>query len=136
VTTASQAPLYDSPVWGFIGVPVAIVIGSALVWLGYRAISRRGKLTWQVTEFSLFNRTSPLGQDPAVTVFYGDSCVCKPRVLEVRLTNAGRADIPSSAFDRDTPVTIDVGGRVVALIPAETGETAVRAGRSCQQISR
>jgi hypothetical protein len=53
--------------------------------------------------------------------------VCKPRVLEVRLTNAGRADIPSSAFDRETPVTIDVGGRVVALIPAGVGESAVRA---------
>jgi hypothetical protein len=47
-----------------------------------------------------------------------------PQVLEIQIVSQGRRDIPSSAFDREIPVRLDIGAQIVECLGSESNDTS------------
>lgn len=118
--TLASAPWYDSAVWGFIAVPIAMFAIFAAVWIGLKTIPRRIPLTVTFTRFPLLNRAAVVGESSKFNLTYDGIALKNPQVCAATLINRGNSDIPREAFDGAQPIILDFGGEVRDLLaPAE-----------------
>lgn len=61
-------------------------------------------------------RNIPEIKSAGLSVIHQGEKLADPHVLEVQLTSKRRRDIPTTAFDQDRPLSIDVGAPIVALL--------------------
>jgi hypothetical protein len=59
---------------------------------------------------------------PGILSFRPDADPANLHTVEVRLESKGRWDIATSAFDRDIPITIDVGAPIAGLMRAQPSD--------------
>lgn len=102
-----------------MGVAAAIAFGALTLWITWRVANPKRRLLYGMPVATpLLNA----GQDVrhGLEVRRGDHILTDPHVLEVTLFNQGRLDIPSSAFDRGRPLTLDVGVPVLDILKTTT----------------
>jgi hypothetical protein len=78
----------------------------------------RRTITYQLLASVPFLRNVPGIKSSGLTVIYHKKELTDPHLLEVQLTSKRHRDIPTSAFDQDRPLCIDVGAPIVALLEA------------------
>ncbi len=97
---------------GVLGTIAIIVV---TIWIGR---PQRRLLYWMPVSAPLLNA----GQDVRgkLTVTRGNEILSEPQLLEIGLLNQGRLDIPTTAFDREKPLRLDVGEQIVELLDVTT----------------
>lgn len=91
---------------------IAIIIGAAVpVWLHRRENPAR-EIRYGVESSRLIDLAMTDGAAPSVR-FYGRE-VSDPYKATVRVWSAGRADVPSAAFDSGKPLVVDMGAPIIA----------------------
>jgi hypothetical protein len=80
-----------------------------------RRISSRRLLTYGV-QLNAPLLHMPIDIDPELHVIRRGKAVKDPHVVELRLINHGRRDLPSSDFDKGSPLRLDLGTKIVALL--------------------
>jgi len=114
--TASGGVL-SSPVWVPLSVFVAVLVGVPLIWLTWRLVFARMRLSYSVLQTPLMER-SEFGTQ--LRVIYGEGeherQLHRARVVRLRLVSRSVKDIPTSAFDDRAPLIIDLGTPVLAIL--------------------
>ncbi len=105
----------SATLWAAAGVVAVLVVGAATIMATYRATTNRQKLLYTLRRTPLLSRSGSYGD--LLTVTYSGKQVNEPAVLSIWLTNVSNKDIPSSAFDGSRPIVVDVGMRIIALLP-------------------
>jgi hypothetical protein len=54
--------------------------------------------------------------DPKLMINYETESVREPHIMHISLSNTGKRDIPSYAFDQQMPLRIDLGAKIVAIL--------------------
>lgn len=124
-------PWYDSAVWTFVGVLVAVVVGAAGLFLVYLARTPRCELTYGLWLSTPLLR---LPSRPGLQVLFNEQVLAAPHVLWIVLTNTGRRDIPSSAFDQGRPLVLDVGIAIVEVLGDLSNRPSVTAEHTTLSI--
>ena len=62
----------------------------------------------------LIHEAAPL--NPKLTVNYERKQIVKPHIVHISVANIGKRDVPSTAFDRQLPLRIDLGAKIVAIL--------------------
>ena len=93
----------------------ALLVGIAAAYWTWRTVQPRAELTILMTETPLMHRAESAGS--RVSVEHADfGTLTDPVVARLLITNSGRTDIGSDQFDRDLPLTLDVGAPIVELL--------------------
>jgi hypothetical protein len=116
VYVASSAWYESATVWAAVGVLAVIAVGIATILVTYNVAVTRQRLTWTVASTSLLGEKTSYG--PLLKVTYNDQKVGNPTIVTIVLNNIGRKDIPSSSFDGQRGIIIDVKAHIVAELPA------------------
>jgi hypothetical protein len=107
-------------VTGIIGVIVALftVIWSVFAFLVPPIFSRKRMSYIRTLSVPLIHESAK--SDKSLTVRYGKKFAKKslknPYITYIRLSNIGRKDVRSSDFDQATPLQLDLGVKIVALL--------------------
>ena len=80
-----------------------------------RRISSRRLLTYGV-QLSAPLLSMPIDADPQLRVMRRGKRLANPYVIELRLKNHSRQDLPSSDFDKANPLCLDLGTKIVTLL--------------------
>jgi hypothetical protein len=112
---ASGSWYASATLWAAAGVVAVLVVGAATIMATYRVAANRQKLVYTLRHTPLLSRNASYGD--LLTVTYSGKQITEPAVLSIWLTNVGKKDIPSSAFDGARPIVVDVRTRIVALLP-------------------
>lgn len=96
---------------------LGIVVATAISVWTYRKINPKRQLRYRVEVTPLLTAgTTAAGR---LTIALDGRPVSDPRIVMLSLWSTGRADIASSAFDAGTPLTFELGARLVEKIPAD-----------------
>jgi len=104
--------------FAIVSAIVAIVltaIGVAIAWLTYATAPRfsRRRLEYDHDEsVPVINQRA----QGSLTVAYGGNHMVDPYVVQFKLSNTGRRDVPTSAFDKAMPLRFNFGVKVVAIL--------------------
>jgi hypothetical protein len=91
--------------WAIITVVVAVV-GVASGWV---AVNPKRTLYYAMPTIApLLNA----GDIKDLKIFHADDLVSTPQVLEISLASQGRLDIPSTSFDDNAPLRLDVNAKI------------------------
>ncbi|MEV0170541.1 hypothetical protein AB0I00_05365 [Streptomyces sp. NPDC050803] len=120
---ASGAFYTDGTFWSAAGVAVAVLVGLGAIWAMFRSTHPRLRLNYTVLHGPLV----PLRMDGGLEIRRNGTLLTDPHYVEVVLTNPGRRDIPSGAFDRGDPfwVHLDVSYLEVLRTESSPGSTRV-----------
>jgi hypothetical protein len=112
--------ILSSPVWVPLGVFVALLVGVPVIWLTWRLVFARMRLSYSVLQTPLMVR-SEFGSQ--LRVIYGEGDrerqLGQARVVRLRLTSRSVKDIPTAAFDDGAPLIVDLGTPVLAILGGE-----------------
>ncbi|GAA5029550.1 hypothetical protein [Streptomyces siamensis] len=108
--------------WTAAGVAVAVLMGGGAIWAALRASHPRRRLTYTT------------GHDPLVNQLVGGrleirrngTLLTDPHLVRLVLTNPGRRDIPSSAFDRGQPFRVDLAVPYLEMVATESEPSAAQ----------
>jgi hypothetical protein len=107
----------SSPLWGPLGVFLAVLVGVPVVWLTWRLVFARMRLSYSVLQTPLMER-SEFGSQ--LRVIYGEGDrerqLDQARVVRLRLVSRSVKDIPTAAFADRAPLIIDLGTPVLAIL--------------------
>jgi hypothetical protein len=92
---------------------LAVVI-AALEFIDRRISSRR-LLTYGVLLAAPLLH-APIDIDPQLRVVRRGKTLANPHVIELRIVNHGRRDLPSADFDNGNPLRLDLGTKIVTLL--------------------
>ena len=101
---------YDRPAWGFVGVVVAVLIGTIGIWAAFRAATPKMRLRYtlrHVMPLMTVRRAEP--DDDSLVVMLDGAKLQDPYVTTVVLAADGRQDIPEDAFSKQRPLVLDLG---------------------------
>ena len=108
---------WSSPLWVPLGVFVALLVGVPVVWLTWRLVFARMRLSYSVLQTPLMER-SKFGSQ--LRVIYGEGeherQLNRARVVRLRFVSRSVRDIPTAAFDDGTPLIVDLGTPVLAIL--------------------
>jgi len=109
-----------SPFWisdTFLGM-AGIIVGMTGVWAAFRAANPRQELAFQVNA-SVPLLTGHIDRPRDLVEVRVDGRILRnAQLIELRLVNRGRRDIPTEAFDQKRPLCIDVGAPIVKILNA------------------
>jgi hypothetical protein len=106
------------------GVVVALLAAVSTAWVAYSAgFPKRQLLYAMPVVASMLN--APEGVRNNLELRHRGVLLTEPYVLEILLFSRGRKDIPSSAFDRDEPVRLDVGVRIVEVLKISSDQKSL-----------
>ncbi|WP_329262617.1 hypothetical protein OG223_45790 [Streptomyces sp. NBC_01478] len=109
--------------WTAAGVAVAVIVGCGAIWAAFRAAHPRRRLNYSVDHAPLVDRHIGAGLE----IRRNGTLLSDPYVVTVVLTNPGRRDIASSAFDRGEPFRVCLGVPCVELLGSESQPSAAQA---------
>jgi hypothetical protein len=115
IALASAPAWYDSTVWGFIAVPVAILAIVTAIWLGVRT-PRRTLLRITYRRFPLLNTAAIFGESSKLSFTLSGHPLKNAHVCEATLTNHGKSDITEADFSLHQPIVLDFNGEVRGLL--------------------
>ncbi|MFD9459769.1 hypothetical protein [Streptomyces sp. NPDC060027] len=119
---ASGAFYTASTFWAATGVAVAVLTGGGAIWAALRASHPRRRLTYST------------GHDPLVDPLVGGrleirrdgTLLTDPHLVRLVLTNPGRRDIPSGAFDQGQPFRVDLAVPYAEMVGTESEPSAAQ----------
>src|ERR1700734_1011717 len=77
----------------------------------------RLRMVYKLEAFApLIHESVSPSPDPKLIVNYEKQSVSDPYIMHVSLSNTGKRDIKSSAFDQQVPLRIDLGAKIVAIL--------------------
>ncbi|MFD9316165.1 hypothetical protein ACFWDQ_00335 [Streptomyces sp. NPDC060053] len=115
--SVASGPFYATETfWTAAGVAVAVVVGCGAIWAAFRAAHPRRRLNWTVGHAPLVRR--PI--DGSLEISRNGTQLINPHLVTVVLTNPGRRDIPSSAFDRGEPFRVRLAVPYAELLDTES----------------
>ncbi|MDX3586731.1 hypothetical protein [Streptomyces europaeiscabiei] len=117
---ASGAFYASQTLWTAAGVAVAVLMGCGAIWAALRAAHPRRRLTYATSHAPLIHE--PVGG--ALEIRCNGTLLADPHLVRIVLTNPGRRDIPSGAFDRGQPIRVDLGVPYVELVATEAEPSA------------
>ncbi|MFG2378387.1 hypothetical protein ACGFY9_43910 [Streptomyces sp. NPDC048504] len=109
--------------WTAAGVAVAVIVGCGAIWAAFRAAHPRRRLNYSVAHAPLVDRCIGAGLE----IRRNGTLLSDPYVVTVVLTNPGRRDIASNAFDRGEPFRVRLGVPGVEILGAESRPSAAQA---------
>jgi hypothetical protein len=112
--------------WAGAGVAVAALVGGATVVVTYMGAFSRRRLLWGASTVAPL-LSAPDGVRGKLELRHDGQLLTDPHVLEVVLTVQGRRDIPSDAFDNDTPIRVEAGVPIVELLRVVAEPSSPRA---------
>ncbi|MGW7203447.1 hypothetical protein [Streptomyces sp. NPDC054837] len=102
--------------WAAAGVAATVVLGWCGIWAVFRTAYPRRRLTCTVSHDPLVR--GPV--DGSLEISHNGTPLTDPHVVTVVLTNSGRRDIASSAFDRSEPFRVRLGVPYAELLSTES----------------
>ena len=111
----ASGPWYSSiTLWTALGSIFAFGLLSFAAWAAWSSYiaGRRQLLSYAVNVQSLL----PLAPDGDLDITYRGTPVESPSLVQLRIVNQSRRDIPSTAFDSGKPLVIDLGVPIVAVL--------------------
>jgi hypothetical protein len=99
-----------------VSILIAAII-AVVAWLTYTTLPRfsRKVLMFEHDEsVPVINKEILAAGDLVVT--YGGNSLDDPHVVRFKLENIGKADVPTSSFDQETPMRFDFGVRIIAIL--------------------
>ncbi|MDN3356852.1 hypothetical protein [Actinomadura sp. DC4] len=118
---AGKSFVYSETFWAATGVVATVTLGLLAVWITWIIANPPQRLAYEMTaETQLLNGTAASSVREGLEIRRDGRLLSDPRVLEIKLINEGRRDIPSSAFDRERPLVLDVGVPILELLVAST----------------
>ncbi|MGI5460011.1 hypothetical protein ACQEWB_44000 [Streptomyces sp. CA-249302] len=113
----ASGPFYLTEVfWTAAGVPAAVLVGCGAIWAAFRASHPKRRLTYAVAHSRLVRRRS----DGGLEIRCNGTLLADPHLVTVVLTNPGRRDIASSAFDRGEPFRVSLGVPYAEILGSES----------------
>jgi hypothetical protein len=109
--------------WTAAGVVVTVLVGFLAMWTAFRSTHPKRRLNYTVSH-------SPLVQqrvDGSLEIRWNGTVLTDPHLVRVVLTNPGRRDIASEAFDRGDPFQVDLGVPCLEVLSTESSPGAARA---------
>jgi hypothetical protein len=102
-----------------LGVVITLFVGVLGAWITYRVGAVRYRLFYSLPAVTslLAAPSGPMRKDIKVT--YLGTELNDPYIFKIRLISRSRADIPSSAFDQDRPIVLNLGLPIISLLPTD-----------------
>ena len=101
------------------GGVVALAIGLLTIWITWRVANPKRRLLYGMpVEMPLLNMSTRHGLE----IRRDNQILVDPHVVKVTLRNEGRLDITSRSFDRDRPLTLDVGVKILDVLEVTTSK--------------
>lgn len=120
----ASGPFYAAETfWTAAGVAVAVVVGCGAIWAALRAAHPRRRLNYSVSHTPLVHRRV----DGCLEIRRNGTLLADPHLVTVVLTNPGRRDIASSAFDRGEPFRVDLAVPYAEILGTESQPSAAQA---------
>ncbi|MEV6183047.1 hypothetical protein [Streptomyces sp. NPDC052015] len=120
----AAGPFYASETfWTAAGVAAAVLVGCAAIWAAFRSQHPRRRLTCAVSHAPLVRQRI----DGSLEIRHNGTPLTDPHLVTVVLTNPGRRDIASSAFDRGEPFRVRLDVPYAELLGAESCPSAAQA---------
>lgn len=121
----AAASLDPGTLWTIIGVAATLVVAAVTLWLTYLwSVPKRRLHYWLASKTPLL-LSAPSELSDQLEVHHDGRVVAEPHVLEVRVASRGRRDIPSSSFDGDQPIRVDVGASILEILGNDSDTKAV-----------
>jgi len=109
--------------WTAAGAAGTVVVGLGAIWAAFRVAHPRRRLTYRVSHRPLVRRRL----DGSLEIRRNGTLLSDPHLVTVVLSNPGRRDIASSAFDRGEPFRVSLGVPYVEILSAESTPSAALA---------
>ncbi|MGH1552576.1 hypothetical protein ACRAWF_12220 [Streptomyces sp. L7] len=125
---SSLPPLASGPFytvetfWAAAGVAVAVVVGCGAILGRVPRRAPRRRLNYGVSHTPLVHRRV----DGCLEIRRNGTLLADPHLVTVVLTNPGRRDIASSAFDRGEPFRVDLAVPYAELLGTESRPSAAQ----------
>jgi hypothetical protein len=113
--------------WAAAGVFVALAVGiaaAAVAWVVGVPPKRRMMYGMPLAAPML---VAPQGVRGELELRHRGVPLDAPHVVELKLVNRGRRDIPTSAFDNGTPITLDTGAKIIELLQTTSDPSTIPA---------
>ncbi|MET9085446.1 hypothetical protein ABZX77_26780 [Streptomyces sp. NPDC004237] len=121
---ASAGPFYATETfWTAAGVAVAVLVGCGAIWAAFRTAHPRRRLNCTISHTPLVRPAL----NGSLEVSHNGTALTDPYLVEVVLTNPGRRDIASSAFDRGEPFRVRLAVPYAELVETESDPSAALA---------
>ncbi|MEJ8672146.1 hypothetical protein WKI71_38790 [Streptomyces sp. MS1.AVA.1] len=114
---ASGAFYTGETFWTAAGVAGTVLVGFLAMWTAFRSTHPKRRLNYTVSH-------QPLVQPVmygSLEIRWNGALLTDPHVVRLVLTNPGRWDIPSEAFDRGDPFQVDLGVPCLEVLRTEAG---------------
>ncbi|MEV7341074.1 hypothetical protein [Streptomyces sp. NPDC093544] len=108
--------------WTAAGVAVAVLVGCGAIWAAFRAAHPRRRLTYATNHSPLVHQRI----DGSLEIRRNGTLLTDPHLVRLVLTNPGRRDIPSSAFDQGQPFRVDLAVPYLEMVGTESEPSAAQ----------
>ncbi|MEU8752779.1 MULTISPECIES: hypothetical protein [Streptomyces] len=102
--------------WAAAGVAGTVFAAFLAAWAAFRSTHPKRRLKYAVSHRPLVQQ----GMDGSLEIRHNGTLLSAPHLVEVVLTNAGRRDIASGAFDRGDPFQVDLGVPYLKVLSTES----------------
>ena len=102
-----------------LGILATVLVGVLTAWISYIVATPRYQLYYSLPLHTSLLAASTNAARKDIKIFHLDKELQDPHILKVRLISRSRGDIPSSAFDQERPVILDIGIPIVAMLPPD-----------------
>ncbi|MFE5917201.1 hypothetical protein [Streptomyces sp. NPDC056468] len=120
---ASGAFYTGETFWTAAGVAGTVLVGFLAMWTAFRSTHPKRRLNYTVSHQPLVQQV----MYGSLEIRWNGAILTDPHVVRLVLTNPGRWDIPSEAFDRGDPFQVDLGVPCLEVLRTEAGPGAARA---------
>lgn len=101
------------------GIAATLLVGGLGVWITYLVGTIRYKLFYGLPVCTSLLAAPSGAARKNIKVTHLGTELQDPYILIVRLISRSRGDIPSTVFDQNRPIILDVGAPIVALLPSD-----------------
>lgn len=108
--------------WTAAGVAGTVLVGVLAMWSAFRSAHPKRRLNYTLSHRPLVRRRV----DGSLEIRHNGTLLSDPHLVEVVLTNAGRRDIASGAFDRGEPFQVDLGVPYLDVLSTESSPATAR----------
>ncbi|MFF0270023.1 hypothetical protein [Kribbella sp. NPDC004536] len=113
--------------WATVGVIAAVVglpLAALATWATIRTIPPKRRLGIEMTSTRLFTRDKASGAADRLWISHATfGVLADPTVVRLSIRNTGRAAISSALYDRDTPIKLHLGVKILELLEASNALT-------------
>ncbi|MGW6456999.1 hypothetical protein ACWF94_13940 [Streptomyces sp. NPDC055078] len=114
----------NSILWTIVGIGVTLGVGVLAAWAALKANNPKLRLGYRISSTTkLLANHASAGSGLAVT--HNGVALTAPHVADVQLVNEGRRDIVSAMFHNGTPVELDLGEPILALLDSKSSLASV-----------